>query len=108
FGPFPPPAVWHVALLCMRVGQDQVFYRVAVAASAAQAEHVPVVDDRRLLTQEEEAAIVRPAVADKRRAVRILHGAVGAQPFGVAAAAGKAPGAGQAVAALHPDGRAVV
>ncbi len=102
------PLVRHVARRRMCVGHEQVLYRIAIAARAAQAEHLPVIDDLRLRAQEQEGTIVRPAIADVRRAVGILHGAVGAEPLGVAPAAGEAPGAAQPIAAVNPDGTAVV
>jgi hypothetical protein len=102
------PFLLDVARRRVGVGDEQVLDRVAVAAGATQAEHVPVVDDLGLAAQEDERAVVGPAVADVRRAVGVLHGAVGAQHPGVAPAARKAPGAGQAIATLDADRLALV
>ena len=105
--PVLAPLLGHVTGRGVRVGNEQILDRVGVAAGAAQAEHVPVVRDLRLGTQEDERAVVRPPVAHVRRAVGVLHVAVRAQQPRVAAAAGEAPGPGQAVAALDPDGAAI-
>ena len=102
------PFLRRVAVGGVLIRNEQVLDGVGIAAGAAQAQNVPVVDHLSLRFQEHEAAVVRPSVADMRRAVGVLHRAVGADPGCVAAAAGETPGAGQTVAALDADGFAGV
>src|SRR4051794_4857440 len=83
-----------------------VVQRIAVAAGAAQTEHVPVVDDLRLGFAEDHRAHLLAAVRQfARAAVRIEQWRMAAEPFGVPAAGREAPAPGDAIAAID-DNRA--
>src|SRR6185437_6975665 len=86
------------------LADEMVLELVAVAAGAAQAEHLPVVDDRRLLFGNEHRAGNLPSVrAEAWAAVRLEDRAMRAEPGGVPAAGREAPLPGNAVAALGDD-----
>src|SRR6478736_4639612 len=88
----------------MRIVNEQVLYRIGVAAGAAQSDDLPDVLDRGDLAAEQHGAFPGPTV---RMALRCAIGleawAMRAEPGRMAAAAGKGPVAGDAPASLCAD-----
>src|SRR5205823_14629512 len=90
-----------VARRRMALRYEKVLDRVAVAAGALEADHVPDVGHPGLRFGEQHRADDRAAVGvEERRLVRRDDRDMAAEPGGVVAAAGKAPGRGHPVAAL--------
>ena len=95
-----------VELACVRkVGRnEQIGNLVFVASCALEPDHVPDVGERRAPLGEQHGALERLAVgADPRRAVGLLHQAVGGEPRRMLAAAGERPGAAHPIAAVDRD-----
>src|SRR5437764_9779166 len=84
-----------------------LFERVAVAAGAAQTEHVPIVDDYRLGFREQHRADLLPAIRQQpRRAVRFDNRHVAAEPGRMPAAGRETPASGNPITALDRNGPA--
>ena len=91
----------------MLARDEEVRHRERVAAGAAQPGHVPDVHDGGLPGREEHGAAVGGAVRGGAGSSS-LDGTVAAEPRGVTAAAGEAPRAVDAVAAVHRDRARVI
>ena len=77
---------------------------VAVAAGAAQPQHLPIVDDRGFaLGHQHRADQLAPVGSEARAAVLLEDRAMGAEPGRMAAAGGEAPLPGDPVAAIDGD-----
>ena len=78
------------------LGDEEIRYRIAVAAGAAQADDMPDVGHRRVALWKQQGAQDLAAIrAAQRRAVGAERHDMGAEPARVMAAAGEIPGAGQ-------------
>ena len=88
-----------------RLRHEQVADRIGIGGGAAQADHVPPWDQRRLRHREQQRARQRRAArVQPQRAVRLLDLGVRAHPGGLTAAAGELPLAADPVAARHRPG----
>jgi hypothetical protein len=101
------PLGFVVAAGGVALRHEMVVKLIAVAAGAAQPEHMPVVDDLGLRFAKDHRAHDGSAIRREAwRAVRLEHRNMAAEPAGVAAAGRKAPAPGDPVAALDRDGAA--
>src|SRR5215472_8879359 len=84
------------------LGYEQIGDRVAVAAGAAQADDMPDIGKAGACFREQQGTHDRAAVRPQlRRSARVEDRNMSAEPGGVMAAAGKAPGSAKPIAAGH-------
>jgi hypothetical protein len=82
------------------LGDEEIGHRIAVTASAPQADDMPNISHRRAAFRKQQCLQdFAPIPAAPWRAVRTVRHDMGAEPGGMVAAAGEIPGAGQLIPA---------